>query len=54
MGATKQKRKNPYDSWDPLTQAKYIYDLKVQLGKLNILKYKIFNLTTQSTQKITS
>ncbi len=26
------KRRNPYDSMDPLTQAKYLYDLRMQVG----------------------
>lgn len=26
------KRRNPYDSMDPLTQSKFLYDLHTQLG----------------------
>lgn len=27
-----EKRKNPYDSMDPFTQAKFLYDLQIQTG----------------------
>ncbi|MFP5520407.1 MAG: hypothetical protein ACLGGX_10925 [Bdellovibrionia bacterium] len=48
----KSKKSVPnYSSWDPLTQAKYLYDLHLQLGKSLSLK-ECYDLASKAVANV--